>query len=252
MLHRTLRHVPIRITVAAGALLLCAASTQARVTRLTIDKRESPAYKAQAFGKAGQYELLCGHFTGELDPDDPHNAIITDIKLAPRNARGMVEYTATFAIAKPIDMTKASSVLIYSVPNRGRGAPVATPDGHVSVVSGWQGDVAPRRSPDHHRAHREECRWLPRHRPRHRALHQLPRGANTLALTAAVSALAYQRPLTLDTAKASLSSRASDTGPATRSPPPTGPSPIAAPPPSPALPIPPASARKAASIPPAV
>jgi hypothetical protein len=30
----------------------------------------------------------------ELDPRDPRNAVITDILLAPRNARGMVEYVA--------------------------------------------------------------------------------------------------------------------------------------------------------------
>ena len=131
----------IRITLALVAL---AASLQARVTKITIEHRESPAYNGKVFGKAGQYELLSGHFTGELDPKDPHNKIINDIQLAVRNARGMVEYTGTFAIAKPIDMSKASGLLIYSVPNRGNGAPVPDNDGHVSVVSGWQGDVHPR------------------------------------------------------------------------------------------------------------
>src|ERR1035441_7277398 len=125
------------------ALLSCPA-LDARMTRLVIEKRESPAYQGKAFGKAGQYETLSGRFYGELDPKDPHNAIITDIQLAPRNARGMVEYSATFAISKPVDMARASGVLFYSVPNRGNGAPAASADGHVSVVSGWQGDVIPR------------------------------------------------------------------------------------------------------------
>ena len=35
-----------------------------------------------------------GKAYGELDPNDPKNALITDIKLAPRNARGKVEYVA--------------------------------------------------------------------------------------------------------------------------------------------------------------
>src|SRR5438034_1074974 len=40
---------------------------------------------------AGPYEHIFGLIHGELDPNDPKNAIITDIKLAPRNARGKVE-----------------------------------------------------------------------------------------------------------------------------------------------------------------
>jgi hypothetical protein len=135
----------LRIAVSlAGVLSVGVISLDARVTRIVVEHRESPAYGGKIFGKAGQYELLSGHFTGELDPKDPHNTIINDILLAVRNARGMVEYTGTFAIAKPLDMSKASSVLMYSVPNRGNGAPAADADGHISVVSGWQGDLAPR------------------------------------------------------------------------------------------------------------
>ncbi len=67
---------------------------------------------------AGQYETLTGRAYGELDPKDPHNAIITDIQLAPKNARGMVEYMATFQIVKPIDMSKASHLMWHDVPNR--------------------------------------------------------------------------------------------------------------------------------------
>src|ERR1035437_8337463 len=125
------------------ALLSCPA-LDARVTRIVIEQRASPAYKEQAFGKAGQYETLSVRFYGELDPKDPHNSIITDLQLAPRNPRGMVEYSATFAISKPVDMSHSSGVLFYSVPNRGNGAPTPSAAGHVSVVSGWQGDVIPR------------------------------------------------------------------------------------------------------------
>jgi hypothetical protein len=44
---------------------------------------------------------------------------------------------------KPIDMTQSSGVLMYSVVNRGNGAAAAGAEGHVSLVSGWQGDVLP-------------------------------------------------------------------------------------------------------------
>jgi Alpha/beta hydrolase domain len=130
-------------------------SLQARITRVVIERRESPAYKGQSFGETGRYEWLRGRAYGELDPKDPLNAIITDIQLAPRNARGMVEYNATFTLAKPIDMSKASGVLLYDVANRGR-IPLAASSadtgsladlfklGHVVLSSGWQGDVEAR------------------------------------------------------------------------------------------------------------
>src|SRR5882724_2430074 len=90
-------------TLIACSLVLFASAASAAVTRIVVEHTESPAFKGQVFGKAGQYEILSGHFYGELNPSDPHNAIITDIQFAPKNARGMVEYSATFALARPID-----------------------------------------------------------------------------------------------------------------------------------------------------
>ena len=57
--------------------------------------------------------------------------------------RGRVEYVATFSLMMPADLAKPSGVLVYSVVNRGNGAATPEPDGHISLVSGWQGDVAP-------------------------------------------------------------------------------------------------------------
>jgi hypothetical protein len=113
-------------------LLACLVATpaQAVVVKLTVEKTTP---------MAGGYELLEGHFTGALDPRDKHNAQVNDIGLAPRNAAGKVEYSATFAIARPLG--QMSGVLVYDVPNRGKGAATAIGDGHVDVVSGWQGDL---------------------------------------------------------------------------------------------------------------
>jgi len=114
-------------------LVVCLGSTaRAHVVRLEITKVE-PAGPA--------HEKISGKAYGELDPADPRNAVITDIDLAPRNDRGQVEYVATFTLVKPKDMSMASGVLIYTVVNRGNGNAVAHPDGHVTLVSGWQGDV---------------------------------------------------------------------------------------------------------------
>ena len=114
----------------------------AQVTRITIESRELMD-DGRPVGDAGPYELLRGAVYGEVDPDDPRHRIIQDLQLAPTNSRGNAEYVATFALAKPVDLAKSSGVLVYQVVNRGRGGAVASPDGHISLVSGWQGDLDP-------------------------------------------------------------------------------------------------------------
>ena len=132
---------------AVAVVFACSAVVaEARVTRIEILKTErvepsSPA--AQGVPQTPPYERISGRFYGELDPADAKNAIITDIQLATRNARGKVEYVGTFSLMKPLDLSKASGVLLYSVVNRGNGAASASPEGHISLVSGWQGDVVP-------------------------------------------------------------------------------------------------------------
>src|SRR5882757_3412302 len=101
----------LKATLAAVAILALTIPVQAAVTRLVVEHTET-------IGHDG-YQKLTGHVYGELDPKLPLNAIITDLELAPRNARGLVEYSATFTIIKPADMSKASGVLLYFVPNRG-------------------------------------------------------------------------------------------------------------------------------------
>jgi hypothetical protein len=132
----------------AMALTLCADAARAQGIRLEITSRQpmnntQAAGAGQPVGGAGPFELIRGKVHGEIDPRDPHNAIIQDLDLAPRNGRGMVEYVATFALAKPVDMRTSARVLLYQVVNRGNGQAVAGPEGYVSLVSGWQGDVIP-------------------------------------------------------------------------------------------------------------
>lgn len=129
----------------AMAMLLLIASVldvAAQVTRLEVTSREL-AGGGQAYGTAGPIEVLRGRVHGEVDPADRRNRIIQDIDLAPRNSRGRVEYVATFALARPVEATRASGTLVYSVVNRGNGDVELSPEGHIYVVSGWQGDVVP-------------------------------------------------------------------------------------------------------------
>jgi hypothetical protein len=135
---------------AASLVVLMASGAQARVTKIVVENKVSPAFDGATFGTAGQYETLAGRAFGELDPNDPKNSIIQDIKLAPRNAKGMVAYTATFQLVKPIDMSKASHLMWHDVPNRGGRltiVPAERATGDVGLSSGWQGDAAGRTAP---------------------------------------------------------------------------------------------------------
>lgn len=197
-----------------------ASSVEARVTRIVIDQKLSPAYEGKSFGSVGQYEFLTGRAFGELDPKDPHNTIITDIQFAPRNARGMVEYVATFILVKPIDLAKANGVLLYGVPNRGNrnfgsaysiigesGEEFLLKRGYIILNSAWQGDLTPRagfetisvpiaRNPD---GSSITGTVLAR-------FSNMPSGTNTLPLPVAHEAAS------LDTTKATLTKRASEEG----------------------------------------
>lgn len=128
--------------VALPALLLSAAAAEARVTRIVIDQ-QAPAFEGHTVGNAGAYVRIRGRIFGAVDPKDPKNALIQDIALAPRNADGAVEYTATFTLLTPADRAATNGVMLYQVSNRGgRVEPNATTavPGASYVWTGWQGD----------------------------------------------------------------------------------------------------------------
>jgi len=88
------------IAVAALTLFGGAPTAEARITGIVITAKTSPAFG----GNVGEYEQLDGTASGGIAPKDPLNAVIQDIKLAPRNSRGMVEYSMDFsqsALAMP-------------------------------------------------------------------------------------------------------------------------------------------------------
>jgi hypothetical protein len=140
----------------AIALLGIGHLAEARITRIVITTVQSPAFGGASFGAVGQYEQLDGTAYGEVDPKDPLNAVITDIESAPRNSRGMVEYSMDISILKPVDMRRGNHTLIYDVVNRGNkgitnfniGGNATNPgdgflerEGYTMAWSGWEGDV---------------------------------------------------------------------------------------------------------------
>ena len=115
-----------RAAVFVGVIGCIAGASDARVTQLQIVRLESPTFGGMTFGSVGAYEKITARAFGEVDPTLPGNALITDIQFAPRNARGMVEYSTDVVIVKPIDPSKGSGKIFYDVVNRGSNLTYAT------------------------------------------------------------------------------------------------------------------------------
>lgn len=133
----------MRKTLPLLAALLLANTAEAKVVRVVEDSRV-PVYNGQSIGASGPYERVQGRIFGEVDPTDPHNAMIQDLTLAPRNAAGNVEYIATFTILKPAKAAGSTGMMLYQVSNRGgRAEPAAAAviPGASYVWTGWQADL---------------------------------------------------------------------------------------------------------------
>ena len=128
------------------------------VTSIEIKER-GPYAEGMTFGDTGAYEQLDGTVYFAVDPADPANSLITDLELAPRNAAGLVEFSADFRMLKPLDAEKGNHKLFFDVVNRGNvlslrrinSAPNNDPmdpgngflmrRGYTQVWCGWQHDV---------------------------------------------------------------------------------------------------------------
>jgi hypothetical protein len=152
-----------RAGIAVAALVLGGvAPAHARITRIEITRVESPTFGGASFGNVGTYDKLVGRAFGEVDPRDAQNAGIQDVQLAPRNARGWVEYSMDVYVLTPHDPARGNATIFYDAVNRGNkvvlglfnfGAaggnePTSAGDGFLQsqgytvVWSGWQADVA--------------------------------------------------------------------------------------------------------------
>ena len=99
-------------------LVVFSGNAFSELTRIQISST-SPFAGGKSFGATGPYVRVIGRFHGELDPTHPGNRGIVDIRLAPKNERGNVEYSADFEVLRPADPLKGNSTLLYDVNNRG-------------------------------------------------------------------------------------------------------------------------------------
>src|SRR5215472_17908679 len=104
---------------AAFVLVLAVAfNSEARVVRFVVERTRIFA-EGTRFGSVGQYERLDGTAFMEVDPFDPLNSHIVNIDKAPRNERGMVEFSSPFFILKPMQMERGNGKILYVINNRG-------------------------------------------------------------------------------------------------------------------------------------
>ncbi len=116
---RGIRTFGVTFLASLTAALFAAPPADAHITKIEITATESPTFGGYSWPNVGQYEKLVGKAYGEVDPHDRQNRGIVDIELAPRNARGNVEYAFNFYILKPIDLSKGANKMMYEPPNRG-------------------------------------------------------------------------------------------------------------------------------------
>lgn len=201
--------------VIAIGLALTAIPACAHMSHFIIDSQKPLEAKGGPRGDI-PYEVIHGHFQGQLAPSDTHNTIITDLDLAPRNAAGLVEYSSNFTIIKPVDMSQSTGVLYDMIPNRGHGeAIVPDPFGHVHVIIGWQGDIV--HEPGLYTARVPVARNRDGSSitgPIFVRFVDMPDGAATLPIVSGIGGgVARPTPVSIDTTQARLFYQESDDGP---------------------------------------
>lgn len=119
MIARSFRFVTILALLVLGlGVALPGSSLRAEVVNVQVHQRQ-PFAEGMSFGTVGPYEVLRGRLLCEADPAAERNQHITDLKLAPRNDRGKVEFWSDFVLLKPVDPLRGNRRLLYDVNNRG-------------------------------------------------------------------------------------------------------------------------------------
>ena len=106
-----------RLFSGAAALAMVSGAARAEVVRVEVSAQKDWA-GGQAFS-TGLYEIVSGTVWYEIDASAPEARDIADIRLAPRNARGKVEYHGPFLILRPKAAGSANGTMIFEVANRG-------------------------------------------------------------------------------------------------------------------------------------
>jgi len=89
-----------------------------KVVKMEITSRQIFA-EGMTFEPVGAYEKIKGRLHYSIDPDNVSNSRIVDLKYAPRNEKGKIEWMGDFILLKPVDLNKGNHRIIFDVNNRG-------------------------------------------------------------------------------------------------------------------------------------
>jgi hypothetical protein len=139
------------------AMVVLAGLAQAAVTRIEVAQRVDLPI--------ANYEQITGKVYFAVDPKLPHNQIIADIDRAPKNAKGLVEFSSDLVVLRPKDASKGNGTALLEISNRGGrgmlgmfdlangrelrtkedfGDPLLFEAGYTLVWVGWEFDVPDR------------------------------------------------------------------------------------------------------------
>ena len=148
------------------ALAVVVAGGEAAAEVVAVEVQERRPWMAGRSFAVGEYELISGLVRYEVDPRASSSRDISDIRLAPRNARGRVEFQGPFLLLRPMNPARANGTTILEVANRGltqmQGLLTETDSfslvanatrdvsrsalfdrGYAFAWAGWQGDLNP-------------------------------------------------------------------------------------------------------------
>jgi hypothetical protein len=140
-----------------AASLLCITLAHAGVTRVEVSQRtDIPIVN---------YEQIVGKVYFAVDPKLAANKIIVDVDRAPKNAKGLIEFSADVFVLRPKDAAKSNGTALLEISNRGGrgmigmfdlaqgrelrtaadlGDPLLFEAGYTLVWVGWEFDVPDR------------------------------------------------------------------------------------------------------------
>src|SRR4029077_17016626 len=130
-----------------------------------IPLERTPFAGGQHFEATGPYERIAGRVGFAVAPAGKVQTSVVDLDKAPRDARGLVNFTGDFLLLKPIDMARGNQRLFFDWANRGNkrclqffnDAPGSNDPrnsghagngflmrrGYVIAWLAWQGDLLP-------------------------------------------------------------------------------------------------------------
>ncbi len=152
-----------RLSLAVAMAAIAAVPCRAEVVRFDIKSNDANALQGREFANRGGVRKIVAEATIAVDPANPINNDIADLKAAPRDAKGRVEAKADVVVLRP---ERPNGAMVLELVNRGgqlflslvddmsdaagqrlvlgqdMGNGFLLDQGFTVVLAGWQGDLS--------------------------------------------------------------------------------------------------------------